>query len=149
MVKQFWTEVIWENIDFLLVDMPPGTGDVPLTVFQTMAVDGIIMVTSPQDLVSLIVSKAVNMAGMMNIPILGLVENYSYALCPHCGEKIAVFGESHAAEVAQEFSLPLLAQMPIDTRIAQLADKGEMEKAEVDYLDPVIDVLESLEVTPR
>lgn len=145
MVKQFWTEVIWDNIDFLLVDMPPGTGDVPLTVFQTMAVDGIIMVTSPQDLVSLIVSKAVNMAGMMNIPILGLVENYSYALCPHCGEKIPVFGESHAAEVAREFNLPLLAQMPIDTRIAQLADKGEMEKAEVDYLDPVLDLLESLD----
>ncbi len=145
MVKQFWTEVIWDNIDFLLVDMPPGTGDVPLTVFQTMAVDGIIMVTSPQDLVSLIVSKAVNMAGMMNIPILGLVENYSYALCPHCGEKIPVFGESHAAEVAREFNLPLLAQMPIDTRIAQLADKGEMEKAEVDYLDPVLNILESLD----
>ena len=145
MVKQFWTEVIWDNIDFLLVDMPPGTGDVPLTVFQTMAVDGIIMVTSPQDLVSLIVSKAVNMAEMMNIPILGLVENYSYALCPHCGEKIAVFGESHAAEVAREFNLPLLAQMPIDTRIAQLADKGEMEKAEVDYLDPVLNILESLD----
>ena len=149
MVKQFWTEVIWDHIDFLLVDMPPGTGDVPLTVFQTMAVDGIIMVTSPQDLVSLIVSKAVNMAGMMHIPILGLVENYSYALCPHCGEKIAVFGESHTAEVAKEFNLPLLAQMPIDTQLAQLADKGEMEKAEVDYLDPVIDVLESLEVTPQ
>ncbi|MBQ4441242.1 MAG: Mrp/NBP35 family ATP-binding protein [Bacteroidales bacterium] len=145
MVKQFWTEVIWDNIDFLLVDMPPGTGDVPLTVFQTMDVDGIIMVTSPQDLVSLIVSKAVNMAGMMNIPILGLVENYSYALCPHCGEKIPVFGESHAAEVAREFNLPLLAQMPIDTRIAQLADKGEMEKAEVDYLDPVLNILESLD----
>ena len=145
MVKQFWTEVIWDNIDFLLVDMPPGTGDVPLTVFQTMAVDGIIMVTSPQDLVSLIVSKAVNMASMMNIPVLGLVENYSYALCPHCGEKIPVFGESHAAEVAREFNLPLLAQMPIDTRIAQLADKGEMEKAEVDYLDPVLNILESLD----
>lgn len=145
MVKQFWTEVIWDNIDFLLVDMPPGTGDVPLTVFQTMAVDGIIMVTSPQDLVSLIVSKAVNMASMMNIPILGLVENYSYAVCPHCGEKIPVFGESHTAEVAKEFNLPLLAQMPIDTRIAQLADKGEMEKAEVDYLDPVLDMLESLD----
>ena len=145
MVKQFWTEVIWDNIDFLLVDMPPGTGDVPLTVFQTMAVDGIIMVTSPQDLVSLIVSKAVNMAGMMNIPILGLVENYSYVLCPHCGEKIPVFGESHTAEVAREFNLPLLAQMPIDTRIAQLADKGEMEKAEVDYLDPVLNILESLD----
>ena len=145
MVKQFWTEVIWDNIDFLLVDMPPGTGDVPLTVFQTMAVDGIIMVTSPQDLVSLIVSKAVNMASMMNIPVLGLVENYSYALCPHCGENIPVFGESHAAEVARELNLPLLAQMPIDTRIAQLADKGEMEKAEVDYLDPVLNILESLD----
>jgi len=147
MVKQFWTEVIWDNIDFLLVDMPPGTGDVPLTVFQSMAVDGIIMVTSPQDLVSLIVSKAVNMAGMMNIPVLGLVENYSYIKCPHCNEKISVFGESHTAEVANEFNLKLLARMPIDSNLAQLADKGEIEKAEVDYLDNVVDVLESLEVT--
>lgn len=146
MVKQFWTEVIWDKIDFLLVDMPPGTGDVPLTVFQSMAVDGIIMVTSPQDLVSLIVSKAVNMAGMMNIPILGLVENYSYIQCPHCNEKIQVFGESHTAEVAQEFNLKLLAQMPIDPEIAKLADKGEIEKATVSYLDPVVDVLESLEI---
>lgn len=145
MVKQFWTEVIWDKIDFLLVDMPPGTGDVPLTVFQSMAVDGIIMVTSPQDLVSLIVSKAVNMAGMMNIPVLGLVENYSYIQCPHCNEKISVFGESHAAEVAQEFNLKLLAQMPIDSEIAKLADKGEIEKAEVNYLDNVIDMLECLE----
>lgn len=144
MVKQFWTEVIWDKIDFLLVDMPPGTGDVPLTVFQSMAVDGIIMVTSPQDLVSLIVSKAVNMAGMMNIPILGLVENYSYVKCPHCDEKINVFGESHTAEVADEFNLKLLAQMPIDSNIARMADKGEIEKADVDYLDQVIDVLESL-----
>lgn len=144
MVKQFWTEVIWDKIDFLLVDMPPGTGDVPLTVFQSMAVDGIIMVTSPQDLVSLIVSKAVNMAGMMNIPILGLVENYSYVKCPHCDEKINVFGESHTAEVADEFNLKLLAQMPIDSNIARMADKGEIEKADVDYLDNVIDVLESL-----
>lgn len=145
MVKQFWTEVIWDNIDFLLVDMPPGTGDVPLTVFQTMAVDGIIMVTSPQDLVSLIVSKAVNMAGMMNIPVLGLVENYSYVKCPHCNEKIQVFGQSHAEEVAKEFNLKLLAQMPIEPNLAQLADKGEMENAEVDYLDNVIDMLESME----
>lgn len=146
MVKQFWTEVIWDRIDFLLVDMPPGTGDVPLTVFQSMAVDGIIMVTSPQDLVSLIVSKAVNMAGMMEIPVLGLVENYSYIQCPKCGEKISVFGESHTAEVAQEFSLPLLAQMPIDSNLAKLADNGEIEKAEVNYLDQVVDMLESLEV---
>ncbi len=145
MVKQFWTEVIWDKIDFLLVDMPPGTGDVPLTVFQSMAVDGIIMVTSPQDLVSLIVSKAVNMAGMMDIPVLGLVENYSYIQCPHCNEKISVFGESHAAEVAQEFNLKLLAQMPIDSELAKLADKGEIEKADVNYLDNVVDMLESLE----
>ena len=147
MVKQFWTDVIWDNIDFLLVDMPPGTGDVPLTVFQSMAVDGIIMVTSPQDLVSLIVSKAVNMASMMDIPVLGLVENYSYIQCPHCNEKISVFGESHTAEVAEEFNLKLLAQMPIDSHLAQLADKGEIEKADVDYLNNVVDVLESLEVT--
>jgi len=144
-VKQFWTDVIWDNIDFLLVDMPPGTGDVPLTVFQTMAVDGIIMITSPQDLVSLIVSKAVNMAGMMNIPVLGLVENYSYIQCPHCNEKISVFGESHAAEVAEEFNLKLLAQMPIDSNIAALADKGEIEKADVNYLDDVINMLEGLD----
>ncbi|MBQ6072133.1 MAG: Mrp/NBP35 family ATP-binding protein [Bacteroidales bacterium] len=144
-VKQFWTDVIWDNIDYLFVDMPPGTGDVPLTVFQSMAVDGIIMVTSPQDLVSLIVSKAVNMAGMMNIPVLGLVENYSYATCPHCGEKFSVFGESHAAEVAEEFNIKLLAQMPIDPEIAHLADQGQIEKAEVSYLDDVLDVLESLE----
>lgn len=145
MVKQFWTEVIWDRVDYLLIDMPPGTGDVPLTVFQSMAVDGIIMVTSPQDLVSLIVSKAVNMAGMMNIPVLGLVENYSYILCPKCNEKISVFGESHAAEVAKEFNIKLLAQMPIDSNIAKLADQGQIEKAEVSYLDDVMDMLESLE----
>ncbi len=145
MVKQFWTDVIWEDIDFLLVDMPPGTGDVPLTVFQSVAVDGIIMVTSPQDLVSLIVSKAVNMADMMNIPVLGLVENYSYAICPHCGEKIRIFGESHTAEVAREFDIDLLAEMPMDSNLAALCDKGEVEKTEVNYLDKVVDVLEGLE----
>lgn len=145
MVKQFWTEVIWDKVDYLLIDMPPGTGDVPLTVFQSMAVDGIIMVTSPQDLVSLIVSKAVNMAGMMNIPVLGLVENYSYIECPKCKERISVFGESHTAEIAKEFNLKLLAQMPIDSNIAKYADQGQIEKAEVNYLDDVIDELESME----
>lgn len=145
MVKQFWTEVIWDNIDYLFVDMPPGTGDVPLTVFQSIALDGIIMVTSPQDLVSLIVSKAVNMAGMMNIPVLGLVENYNYVLCPHCNEKIQIFGQSHAAEVAEEFHIKLLAQMPVDPAIANLADQGQMEKAEVSYLNNVLEILESLE----
>ncbi|MBO7444800.1 MAG: P-loop NTPase [Bacteroidales bacterium] len=145
MVKQFWTDVIWDNIDFLLVDMPPGTGDVPLTVFQSVAVDGIIMVTSPQDLVSLIVSKAVNMADMMNIPVLGLVENYSYAICPHCGEKIRIFGESHTAEVGREFDIDLLAEMPMDSNLAALCDKGEVEKAEVNYLDKVVEMLEGLE----
>ena len=145
MVKKFWTDVIWEDIDFLLVDMPPGTGDVPLTVFQSVAVDGIIMVTSPQDLVSLIVSKAVNMADMMKIPVLGLVENYSYAICPHCGEKIRIFGESHTAEVGREFNVKLLAEMPMDSNLAALSDKGEIEKAEVNYLDKVVDMLEGLE----
>lgn len=145
MVKQFWTDVIWHNIDYLLVDMPPGTGDVPLTVFQSVTLNGIFMVTSPQDLVSLIVSKAVNMAGMMKIPVLGLVENYSYAVCPKCGEKIHVFGESHAAEVAKEFKIPMLAQIPMDPELANLCDKGEIEKADANYLDPVIEVLESLD----
>lgn len=145
MVKQFWTEVIWDDIDFLLVDMPPGTGDVALTVFQSMAIDGILMITAPQDLVSLIVSKAVNMSSMMNIPVLGLIENYSYVECPKCGEKIHVFGESHAEEVAKEFNLKLLAQMPINPEVASLCDKGEIEKCEVNYLDNVINTLESLE----
>lgn len=144
MVKQFWTEVVWKNIDFLLVDMPPGTGDVPLTVFQSMAIDGILMVTSPQDLVSLIVSKAVNMASMMNIPVLGLIENYSFVKCPHCGEIINIFGESHAAEIAKEFNLKLLDQIPLDPDLAVLADKGEIEKAKVAYVDNVVDMLESL-----
>lgn len=146
MVKQFWTEVIWENIDFLLIDMPPGTGDVPLTVFQTIALDGILMITSPQDLVGLIVSKAVNMAGMMNIPVLGLIENYSYVKCPHCGENIPMFGESKAESVAEEFKIKLLAKMPVDPEMAGLCDNGEIENVENDSLANVIDMLESLEV---
>lgn len=145
MVKQFWTEVIWENIDFLLIDMPPGTGDVPLTVFQSITLDGILMITSPQELVSLIVSKAVNMAGMMNIPILGLIENYSYIKCPHCGENISVFGKSNAEEVAKEFNLKLLDRLPIDPEMATLCDKGEIEKVVDTHLENVLDVLESLE----
>jgi len=146
MVKQFWTEVIWENIDFLLIDMPPGTGDVPLTVFQTITLDGILMITSPQELVSLIVSKAVNMAGMMNIPILGLIENYSYITCPHCGEKISVFGQSNAEEVAKEFNIKLLDRLPINPEMATLCDKGQIEKVKETHLEHVLDVLESLEV---
>ncbi len=145
MVKQFWTEVIWENIDFLLIDMPPGTGDVPLTVFQSITLDGILMITSPQELVSLIVSKAVNMASMMNIPVLGLIENYSYIKCPHCGERISVFGKSNAEEVAKEFNIKLLDRLPIDSEMATLCDKGEIEKVDNHYLDNVIDMLESLE----
>lgn len=145
MVKQFWTEVVWTNIDFLLVDMPPGTGDVPLTVFQSMAVDGIIVITSPQDLVSLIVSKAVNMAAMMKIPVLGLVENYSYTQCPKCGEKIKVFGDSHTDVVAKEFNIPLLAQIPVDPKLAMLCDAGEIERADLPYLDKVLKMLESLD----
>ncbi len=146
MVKQFWTEVIWENIDFLLIDMPPGTGDVPLTVFQSITLDGILMITSPQELVSLIVSKAVNMAGMMNIPILGLIENYSYIKCPHCGEQISVFGKSNAEEVAKEFNIKLLDRLPIDPEMATLCDKGQIEKVADTHLENVLDVLESLEV---
>lgn len=146
MVKQFWTEVVWDNIDFLLIDMPPGTGDVPLTVFQSITLDGILMITSPQDLVSLIVSKAVNMATMMKIPVLGLIENYSYIKCPHCNEKISVFGKSKAADIANEFNIKLLAQMPIDPEMSTLCDNGEIEKTDNHDLDAVIEMLESLEL---
>ena len=129
-VKQFWTDVCWGDVAYLLVDMPPGTGDVPLTVFQSIPVTGAIVVTSPQDLVTLIVKKAVNMAKMMNVPLLGVVENYAYAVCPHCGEKHAIFGESKLDAVAKELELSVLAQLPIDPEIAKLCDAGEMEKAQ-------------------
>ena len=129
-VKQFWTDVIWEDVDYMFVDMPPGTGDVPLTVFQSLPVDGIIIVTSPQELVSMIVEKAVNMANMMNIPILGIVENMSWVNCPDCGKKIHIFGESKTGEIATKFGLPLLAQIPFDAKIASLCDKGELESIE-------------------
>ena len=143
-VKQFWQEVIWKDVDFLFVDMPPGTGDVPLTVFQTLPVDGIIVVASPQELVSLIVTKAVKMAEMMNIPILGIVENMSYITCPDCGKKISVFGESHVDEVAAKHGLKVLAKMPIDPRLAQNADQGVIEAFEGDYLDGAADAVEAL-----
>ena len=126
-VKQFWQDVIWEDVDFLFVDMPPGTGDVPLTVFQTLPVDGILVVTSPQELVSMIVAKAVKMAQMMNVPILGVVENMSYVLCPDCGRHIQVFGDSHVDEIAEKYSLPVLAKMPIDPALAKNADEGLIE----------------------
>ena len=134
-VKQFWSDVIWEDVDYLFVDMPPGTGDVPLTVFQSLPVDGVIIVTSPQDLVSMIVSKAVKMANMMDIPILGLVENYSYYQCPDCGKKVSIFGQSHIDQIAMEYHLPVLARLPIDPSVAERMDRGEAEKLSSAELD--------------
>ncbi|MBE6982955.1 MAG: Mrp/NBP35 family ATP-binding protein [Ruminococcaceae bacterium] len=141
-VKQFWTDVIWEDVDYMFVDMPPGTGDVPLTVFQSLPVDGIVIVTSPQDLVSMIVTKAVNMANMMHIPVLGFVENYSYLECPDCGKKIEVFGKSKLDEVAASFSLPVLARLPIDPKVAECYDAGKMESVDVSRMDGVVSAVE-------
>ncbi len=138
-VKQFWTDVIWEDVDYLFVDMPPGTGDVPLTVFQSLPVDGIVIVTSPQDLVSMIVSKAVKMANMMHVPVLGFVENYSYLQCPDCGKKIEVFGKSKLDQVAKDFDLPVLARLPIDPAVAEAFDGGLMETVNTDALSQVIE----------
>lgn len=143
MVKQFWSEVAWGELDYLFVDMPPGTGDVPLTVFQSIPVDGIIVVTSPQDLVRLIVKKALNMAESMNIPVLGLVENYSYVVCPDCGKEFRIFGESGIDGLAEELGLPMLGKMPIDTKLAELAD-GSFHLAENDYLAAAEAVLMNL-----
>lgn len=142
-VKQFWTDTIWHDIDYLFVDCPPGTGDVPLTVFQSLPLDGIIIVSSPQDLVAMIVSKAANMANMMNVPVLGLVENMSYALCPDCGKHIHVFGESHIGEIAEKFGYDLLGQIPLDQKLAALCDKGWIEMMENNYLDSAADALEA------
>ncbi len=141
-VKQFWTDVIWEDVDYLFVDMPPGTGDVPLTVFQSLPVDGIVIVTSPQDLVSMIVTKAVKMANMMHIPVLGFVENYSYLECPDCGKKIEVFGKSKLDQVASEFKLPVLARLPIDPKVAQCYDNGQMEQVDTEKVSAVIEAIE-------
>ncbi len=129
-VKQFWEEVKWGELDVMVIDMPPGTGDVPLTVFQSLPVDGVVVVSTPQDLVGMIVRKAVNMAKMMNIPVLGVVENMSYAVCPDCGKRIEIFGKSHIAEEAAALSLPVLAQLPFDPTAAHLCDEGEIETVE-------------------
>lgn len=133
-VKQFWHDVVWGELDYLIIDCPPGTGDVPLTVFQSIPLDGVVIVTSPQDLVSLIVRKAYNMARMMEVPVIGMIENMSYAVCPDCGKKIELFG-SASTTVAEELNIPLLARMPIETSLAQLVDNGEFERFTCDYLE--------------
>ncbi len=143
-IKQFWTDVIWKDIDCLFVDMPPGTGDVPLTVFQSIPVDGIVIVTSPQELVSMIVGKAVKMAKLMNIPILGIIENMSYYECPDCGKKINVFGESHLEKTAAEYNLPILAQLPICTELAKACDSGTIEDFKGDWLNRAVDTIAGL-----
>ena len=143
-VKQFWTDVIWGDLDYLFVDMPPGTGDVPLTVFQSLPVDGIVIVTSPQELVETIVEKAVKMADMMNIPVLALVENMSYFECPDCGGKHRIFGESRIGETAQRHSVSVTAQVPMDPKLAAACDKGLIELFEGNWLDPVAQALANI-----
>lgn len=140
-VLQFWTDVVWQGVDFMFVDMPPGTGDVPLTLFQSIPLDGIIIVTTPQDLVGMIVSKAVNMAEMMNIPILGIVENMSYLACPDCGRKINVFGDSIADAVALEYNIPAVAKVPIDASLSAAADTGKTEEVKNNYLSAFFDMI--------
>ncbi len=143
-VKQFWTDVAWGDVDFLFVDMPPGTGDVALTVFQSLPVDGLIIVTSPQELVSMIVTKAVKMAEMMNIPILGVVENMSYVLCPDCKKEIKVFGESHIEEIATKHHIETIARIPLNRFLALQCDKGTIELFDGDWLEPIVEKLEKL-----
>lgn len=133
-VKQFWSEVVWGDLDFLFLDMPPGTGDVPLTVFQSLPLDGVVVVSSPQDLVHLIVRKAYNMARSMDIPVLGIIENMSYLSCPDCGKRINMFGDSHIEAIAAELGTEVLGKMPIDPRVAELCDHGEIENMTQDYL---------------
>ncbi len=140
-IQQFWKDVAWGDVDYMFVDMPPGTGDVSLTVFQNLPVDGIVIVTTPQDLVTMIVKKAYNMAKLMNIPVLGLVENMSYTVCPDCGKKINVFGESKIEEVAKELDVPVLARIPIDPNNAALVDKGAVELVNDDYVAEAVDFL--------
>lgn len=146
-VMQFWTDVIWKDLDLLFIDMPPGTGDVPLTVFQSIPLAGIVIVTTPQDLVKMVVEKAVNMAKMMNIPVLGLVENMSYLSCPDCGKKIEVFGHSQAERIAAEYGIPAIARMPIDPKISALADAGRIEDYETDALLGVYEQIKKAERT--
>ena len=142
-VKQFWTDVIWGDVDYMFVDMPPGTGDIPLTVFQSLPLDGIIVVTSPQELVGMIVEKAVKMAEMMNIPVLGIVENMSYFTCPDCGRRHSVFGDSHVDEIAAKYNTRVLAKLPIDPDLASMVDAGRVEMFEGSYMDEAADFLES------
>ena len=143
-VKQFWTDVIWNDVDYMFVDMPPGTGDVPLTVFQSLPIDGIIVVTSPQELVSMIVGKAVKMAEMMNVPVLGIVENMAYYECPDCKSRHSIFGESHIEEVAAKYGINSTAGMPINPKLAAACDKGMIELFEGDWLEKTADVIENL-----
>lgn len=144
-VKQFWTDVVWGELDYLLVDMPPGTGDVPLTVFQSLPIEGVIIVTSPQSLVTMIVKKAYNMANMMNVPILGIIENYSYIECPDCGKHINVFGESHIDEVAAELKLPVVGKMPIIPDMAKLSDEGAFDKISNDMISEAVKAIAAAE----
>lgn len=141
-VTQFWTDVMWDNVDYMFVDMPPGTGDVPLTVFQSLPVDGIVIVTSPQDLVSMIVAKAVNMAELMHIPVLGIVENMSYFKCPDCGKEHHIFGDSKIEEIAKQYNIKNVAKMPIDSVYATMVDAGEVESIDADFLDPITNYIE-------
>lgn len=143
-VKQFWTDVIWKDVDFMFVDMPPGTGDVPLTVFQSIPVDGIIVVSSPQQLVRVIVEKAVNMANIMNVPILGLVENMSYVKCPDCGKEITVFGKSNIDKIAEDFNLPVLARIPMEESTSRAIDEGDVESLDIPELAEAAKKVEAL-----
>lgn len=143
-VKQFWTDVMWGDVDYMFIDMPPGTGDVPLTVFQSLPVDGIIIVASPQELVSMIVEKAVKMAEMMKIPVIGIVENMSYVLCPDCGKKINIFGESRLDETAEKYGLEILGRIPVDPKTASVCDKGMIEDYEGNWLDRASDIIEKI-----
>ena len=140
-VKQFWNEAVWGDVDYLFVDMPPGTGDVPLTVFQSLPVDGIVIVTSPQELVQMIVKKAYNMAEMMKIPVLGIVENYSYVKCPDCGKELKIFGESHIEEIAAELNVPVVGKMPIDMEYASKADSGAFDQIDNEYITKAVEVM--------
>ena len=143
-VTQFWTDVLWQDVDFMFVDMPPGTGDVPLTVFQSLPIDGVVIVTSPQDLVSMIVAKAVNMADLMKVPVLGLVENMAYFKCPDCGKEHAIFGESHVKETAEAFGIGHTARLPVDPAISVMVDAGEVESVDGAPIAPIADVVEGL-----
>ncbi|MBE6766580.1 MAG: Mrp/NBP35 family ATP-binding protein [Ruminococcaceae bacterium] len=143
-VKQFWNDVVWGDCDYMFIDMPPGTGDVPLTVYQSLPLDGIIIVTSPQDLVSLIVKKAYNMASLMNVPVLGIVENMSYVVCPDCERKFRIFGDGKSQTVADELGVPLLGEIPIDPQFATLCDAGKIERFSGDFLDKAADLIENL-----